>query len=343
MSPPEVTTSSSNTLNNNFTSSKHSNNNINENACAYITFLAGDGDYIKGVVGLAKGLRKVKAAYPLVVAVLPDVPEEHRRVLANQGCIVRQIEPVSLPDDVKLKFARPYFGINYSKLRIWELVEYDKMIYLDADIQVFDNIDNLFDMEDGYFYAVVDCLCEMSSKPCPDKIQWPTELGPSPPFYFNAGMFMFQPSLSTYKHLLYTLNFIPSTPFAEQDLLNMFFRDISKPLDPAYNLLLTMRWRHPEIVEVDSVKVVHYCAPGSKPWRFTGEEPNMDREDIKMLVKRWWDIYNDENLDVDTSGASSNHHLSVLVAGGVDVGGDMVMASATNNSVRCVATTANAA
>ena len=36
---------------------------------------------------------------------------------------------------------------------------------------------------------------------------------------------------------------------------------------------------------------------GSKPWRFTGEEANMDREDIKMLVKKWWDIYNDDSLD----------------------------------------------
>ena len=24
---------------------------------------------------------------------------------------------------------------------------------------------------------------------------------------------------------------------------------------------------------------------------------NMDREDIKVLVKKWWDIYNDESLD----------------------------------------------
>lgn len=36
---------------------------------------------------------------------------------------------------------------------------------------------------------------------------------------------------------------------------------------------------------------------GSKPWRYTGEEANMQREDIKMLVKKWWDVYNDESLD----------------------------------------------
>jgi inositol 3-alpha-galactosyltransferase len=35
---------------------------------------------------------------------------------------------------------------------------------------------------------------------------------------------------------------------------------------------------------------------GSKPWRFTGEEANMDREDIKMLVKKWRGIYDDDSL-----------------------------------------------
>jgi inositol 3-alpha-galactosyltransferase len=87
---------------------------------AYVTFLAGDGDYWKGVVGLAKGLRRVRAAYPLVVAVLPDVPEEHRRKLRDQGCVVREIEPV-YPPESQTQFAMAYYVINYSKLRIWEV------------------------------------------------------------------------------------------------------------------------------------------------------------------------------------------------------------------------------
>lgn len=87
---------------------------------AYVTFLAGNGDYVKGVVGLAKGLRKVKSAYPLVVAVLPDVPDEHRRILIHQGCIVREIQPVYPPEN-QTQFAMAYYVINYSKLRIWEV------------------------------------------------------------------------------------------------------------------------------------------------------------------------------------------------------------------------------
>ena len=89
-------------------------------SCAYVTFLAGNGDYVKGVVGLAKGLRKAKSKYPLVVAILPDVPEEHRKILVSQGCIVREIEPVYPPEN-QTQFAMAYYVINYSKLRIWEV------------------------------------------------------------------------------------------------------------------------------------------------------------------------------------------------------------------------------
>uniref|UniRef100_A0A0D9X346 Hexosyltransferase n=1 Tax=Leersia perrieri TaxID=77586 RepID=A0A0D9X346_9ORYZ len=307
---------------------------------AYVTFLAGDGDYWKGVVGLAKGLRRVGSAYPLVVAVLPDVPGDHRSKLAAQGCIVREISPV-YPPESQTQFAMAYYVINYSKLRIWEFVEYDRMVYLDADIQVFDNIDHLFDLQKGNFYAVLDCFCEKTwshtpqykigyCQQCPDKVTWPEnagevagdgeELGAAPALYFNAGMFVHEPSLKTAKDLLDALVVTPPTPFAEQDFLNVFFREIYKPIPNVYNLVLAMLWRHPENVKLDEVKVVHYCAAGSKPWRFTGKEENMDREDIKMLVKKWWEIYNDESLDYkeeDADEASRHMRTALAQAGAV--------------------------
>ncbi|KAL5210902.1 hypothetical protein ABZP36_006525 [Zizania latifolia] len=194
---------------------------------AYVTFLAGDGDYWKGVVGLAKGLRNAGSAYPLVVAVLPDVPESRRRFLISQGCIVRQIEPVYPPEN-HTQFAMAYYVINYSKLRIWGFVEYERMVYLDADIQVFDNIDELFELPKDHFYAVMDCFCEKTwshtpqykigyCQQCPDRVAWPTaELGPPPALYFNAGMFVHEPSMATTKALLDTLRVTTPTPFAEQ-------------------------------------------------------------------------------------------------------------------------------
>ncbi|XP_057857418.2 galactinol synthase 4 [Cryptomeria japonica] len=240
---------------------------------AFVTFLAGSGDYIKGVIGLAKGLRKVKSLYPLVVAVLPDVPDDHRLQLRNQGCIVREIEAINPPEN-QVQFAMAYYVLNYSKLRIWEFEEFNKMVYLDADIQVFDNIDNLFDMPDGYFYAVMDCFCEKTwshttqykigyCQQCPDKVTWPAELEQErPALYFNAGMFVFEPSKLTLENMLESLMSTPPTPFAEQDFLNMYFQQVYKPIPLTYNLVLAMLWRHPENVDIESVKVVHYCAAG---------------------------------------------------------------------------------
>ncbi|WCJ23251.1 galactinol synthase 2 [Euphorbia peplus] len=274
---------------------------------AYVTFLAGDGDYIKGVVGLAKGLRKTKALYPLLVAVLPDVPADHRRILESQGCIIREIHPLSPPPN-NTQFAMPYYVINYSKLRIWEFVEYEKMIFLDADTQVYENIDHLFELQNGYIYGVLDCFCEWDwrfspqykigyCQQCPERVTWPSEMGPPPPLYFNGGVFVFEPNLCTYSRLLDVCEATPPTLFAEQDFLNMFFKDVYKPIPTEYNLLVLMLWKHPENFELDKVKVVHYCGDDAKPWRYTGKGVNMDGEGMKMLVKKWWEIYEDESLD----------------------------------------------
>ncbi|KAJ1425533.1 Nucleotide-diphospho-sugar transferase [Sesbania bispinosa] len=141
----------------------------------------------------------------------------------------------------------------------------------------------------------MDCFCEATwghtpqyqigyCQQCPDKVQWPSNFGPKPPLYFNAGMFVFEPDLATYRDLLQTLKVTKPTSFAEQDFLNMYFKDKYKPIPNIYNLVLAMLWRHPENVDLDKVKVVHYCAAGSKPWRYTGKEENMEREDIKMLA-----------------------------------------------------------
>ncbi|GKV01458.1 hypothetical protein SLEP1_g14008 [Rubroshorea leprosula] len=176
---------------------------------AYVTFLAGNGDDVKGVTGLAKGLRKVKSKYPLVVAVLPDVPEEHRKLLHDSECKVKEIEPVYPLKNQTPSVMASHDHIKYSKLRIWQFVEYSKMIYLEGDVQVYSNIDDLFDLNDGYIYA--------PRFPWPEFLKWPTEFGtPRPCCYFNASMFVFEPGASIFDDLLKTIASIPPIPLTEQ-------------------------------------------------------------------------------------------------------------------------------
>ena len=144
-------------------------------------------------------------------------------------------------------------------------------MYLDADVQVYENIDHLFELPNGHLYAVKDCFCEKTwshtkqyevgyCQQSPERA-WPeAELGPPPPLYFNAGMFVHEPSLETSKRLLDVVRTITPTPFAEQDLLNSYFRHDFRPLPLTYNLVLAMLWRHPGAISPSRAKVVHYCA-----------------------------------------------------------------------------------
>lgn len=56
---------------------------------------------------------------------------------------------------------------------------------------------------------------------------------------------------------------------------------------------------------------------GSKPWRYTGEEENMQREDIKMLVKKWCEIYEDETLDYENVVNVEGIKDALTEAGGI--------------------------
>ncbi|KAJ1383517.1 Nucleotide-diphospho-sugar transferase [Sesbania bispinosa] len=225
---------------------------------AFVTFLAGNGDYVK---------------------VLPDVPEEHRQILTSQGCIVREIEPVYPPEN-QTQFAMAYYVINYSKLRIWEFVEYSKMIYLDG------HLGHTPQYQIGY--------CQQ----CPDKVQWPSNFGPKPPLYFNAGMFVFEPDLATYRDLLQILKVTKPTSFAEQDFLNMYFKDKYKPIPNVYNL------------------VGHAVADLNLGG--TLGRKRIWREKIKKLVKKWWDIYEDESLDCNYNPLNVDRFTAALLeAGGV--------------------------
>lgn len=81
-------------------------------------------------------------------------------------------------ENLKL-LGRPELDVTFTKLNTWELVQYSKVVFLDADTLVVQNIDVLFDSD------------EFSA--CPD-IGWPD--------CFNSGVFVCQPSLDTHKRLM---------------------------------------------------------------------------------------------------------------------------------------------
>ena len=75
--------------------------------------------------------------------------------------------------------SRPELGVTYTKLNAWQLTQFDKCVFLDADTLVLKNVDELFDRP------------ELSAAP---DVGWPD--------CFNSGVFVFVPSEATYQSLI---------------------------------------------------------------------------------------------------------------------------------------------
>ena len=125
--------------------------NIHYTNGAYATFLQGD-NYLIGARVLFQSIKETKTKYPFVVMVTEEVTEVARQILTMEGAIIKEVTKVSNPksDEIRYQWV-------YTKLRIWEFVEYDRIVFLDADIIVRTNIDELFTRSLPPFCAVSDC------------------------------------------------------------------------------------------------------------------------------------------------------------------------------------------
>lgn len=59
---------------------------------------------------------------------------------------MRPIPPLANPNAERVR-DRPWFETTFSKLHVFGMQDYDKVIYLDADLLITQNIDLLFDVD----------------------------------------------------------------------------------------------------------------------------------------------------------------------------------------------------
>ena len=111
---------------------------------AYATTLTHGDAYAPGVEALGRSLQATGTREAMVLMVTAGVPNAARARLSKQGWILREIAPVQNPTPAK-QLLFPRFDKVFTKLRVWELEEFDKVVLLDADMVVLQNIDELFD------------------------------------------------------------------------------------------------------------------------------------------------------------------------------------------------------
>ena len=217
---------------------------------AYVTMLCGGDAYVPGIEALGQSLIQTGTQVPLVVMVTPEVPAAARQSLAARGFILRDIEPIKNPrPDCELLY--PRFALTYSKLRAFELTEYDKVVWLDADTVVLRNIDELF---------ARPCLAAASDFFMPDR--------------FNSGVMVLDPSAELFGKLMVSLAAAPTYDGGDQGFLNPYWPNwwampVAHRLPAAYNIhhfIFQFMAAHPQFGKqfITETRIVHYTL--QKPW-----------------------------------------------------------------------------
>jgi alpha-N-acetylglucosamine transferase len=125
---------------------------------AFVTLVTND-DYALGALALIRSLKLCHSTAPLVVLATRAV--DGLEALASEGARIIEVDPLPVSDEFRAGHARPALHAaapftkgtkpvfhdpldNFAKLRLWQLVELDRAVFLDADTLVVRNIDRLF-------------------------------------------------------------------------------------------------------------------------------------------------------------------------------------------------------
>ena len=253
---------------------------------AWVTLLTRPS-YLPGVITLAWSLSTHATAYPLVVLITPSLPQLCVRALEleshhNSLLVIHPIDPLVLPQDRETTLIAARFEDTWTKLRAFELTSYKTCVFLDADITIYKNMDEIFDLilpSDDWIAANHACVCnldhdswapeEWKRDNCPyTPLRHPTALKeatpvpasaapPDPYALLNGGVFLYHPSDRLWKamhnHFL-TSPELSTFKFPDQEFIASVFCGRWRPLPWIYNTLKTMRQWHTNIWREEEVK-----------------------------------------------------------------------------------------
>mmetsp|Transcript_11181 Transcript_11181/g.18261 ORF Transcript_11181/g.18261 Transcript_11181/m.18261 type:complete len:319 (-) Transcript_11181:96-1052(-) len=240
---------------------------------AYVTLVTSKW-YVQASQTLGYSLLKTHTPADMIAMVTSKVDLGSRDQLAAAGWTVRVVEPIANPNIAELKVKqhgdsskvqinkRDTFADTYTKLHVWKMEEYHKIVFIDSDTVVVQNIDELFSLPE--LSAGMDC-CDM----------------------FNSGVMVLAPSKQTFQDMMAKTNVLHSYDGGDQGFLNLYFNNWNL-LPHAYNALQQQYLINKEAFRLDSAKVIHYVA--YKPWLMQGAN---ERPELKEIHEIWHRYAND--------------------------------------------------
>lgn len=116
---------------------------------AYVTLLSSE-NYLEAVLVLNRSLRATNSDFPLVCGMTDTIQNPTvKRILYEEGIIVENIPSLEYNESTKKKYFNYPVLNTASKINLFSLKNYDKLVYIDADTMMLKNSDSLFNYPDG--------------------------------------------------------------------------------------------------------------------------------------------------------------------------------------------------
>ena len=256
----------------------------------YVTLCA-NPEFLLGVRCLARSLARTGTPHPLVCMVPASLLTQALRALGGVRVDVRSVAPLPLSPNFEQRHSnevieiakpmtrgtKPAFHsklLNFLKLRAWELTEFDKIVFLDADTVAIRPLERLFDYP--AFSAAPNLYARLDD------------------FHrINSGVLVLEPSEATFEKMLSALD-APGAfwPRTDQTFLESYFGNVQSSilgLPYFFNALQYLWFNQPELWNWSTIHVIHYQF--EKPWDessfHASEKSRIRRRLLAPLIDLW--------------------------------------------------------
>lgn len=238
------------------------------NKYVYITYL-GNSEYLPGIRGLRESLNYVKAAFPLVVMVPNDISDNVKYEIRKLNLKLIEVEPIKInTQSIKIN---SYWNKTFTKLALFGLTEYDKLVYLDADMLIKENIDSLFEQPH------LTSVC--AGQQYPGNENWKT---------LNSGLMVIEPQVGLVEKLVNNVDISKHEKdgYGDQDVIHDTYpewpRQLGLHLSEEYNLFIGYEAYYLSNNLIDKAKVIHFVG-SLKPWMMSTNQRQLWK--IRQFLK----------------------------------------------------------
>lgn len=228
-------------------------NTRNVSSEVYMFYMSNDNYLISTLCAYAS-LIQTRPKYQIYCAVTNKVSWKTQYTLKKWGLQTVLVDDIQIPE----KFQNYYNNVDkktdhwfnaYGKIAIFALEQFKKIVFIDSDTFIYQNIDDLFNYD--HFGAVQDTGYLLEEKNI-----------------FNSGVMVIKPSRTELANIIKFSNELPAESIkCEQELLNKFYTHYTN-ISMYYNInpFEIDKLLNKVNLCVDDIKIIHYI--GKKPWEY---------------------------------------------------------------------------